>query len=177
MLRHHLDESAFETVTDESAYWLGFLMTDGNVHYPNNRQPRITLVLAEHDKDHIENFKTFLTSTHTIFYKRPRRMNRHFWRGCMDGDGTVGFASGNGGRNKYAFAALYGSANLCAQFAKFVSYELNISVNVCAKTENLSITRYRCTKAEKVINLLYADCSTVLARKARIAQSMLTEGG
>ena len=55
------DETVFDEITEESAYWMGFLMADGNIYLPKGkRNPRITLVLSEKDKEHIVKFKFFL---------------------------------------------------------------------------------------------------------------------
>ncbi len=58
------DESVFDTITEESAYWIGFLMADGCVIYrgKGNSHPSISLVLAIKDKKHLEKFKEFLKS-------------------------------------------------------------------------------------------------------------------
>lgn len=60
-----LNESAFDTITEESAYWIGFLMADGNVMEIGNSY-RLSLCLHTQDLSHLERFKSFLGSGHKI---------------------------------------------------------------------------------------------------------------
>ncbi len=63
--RHTLNEQAFDTITDESAYWIGFLMADGSINHRSGA-PEIALVLSSKDIGHIQLFRHFLGSTHAI---------------------------------------------------------------------------------------------------------------
>lgn len=56
--KYTLDDSAFDTMTEESAYWLGMLASDGCVHKNKNK---ISINLQIKDKEHIEKFATFLS--------------------------------------------------------------------------------------------------------------------
>src|SRR5262245_20146722 len=60
-----LNEAAFDVLTEESAYWAGFMMADGNISV-REYSTYVTLGLAEADRDHVAAFRTFLGSTHTI---------------------------------------------------------------------------------------------------------------
>ncbi|HYX71707.1 MAG TPA: helix-turn-helix transcriptional regulator [Nitrososphaera sp.] len=72
--KHRLNESAFDSINEEGAYWIGFLMADGNVYEVKKGSPRIKLELARCDLAHIERFKRFLGASHPIhFYKSERR--------------------------------------------------------------------------------------------------------
>ena len=53
---------AFDEYTEDSCYWAGFLAADGNV----DSKGRIRLMLNYDDIGHLEKFKDFLASTHTI---------------------------------------------------------------------------------------------------------------
>lgn len=59
--RYTLNEHAFETITEESAYWIGFLMADGTIQDTLARA-EVILSLAERDRVHLERFKCFLQS-------------------------------------------------------------------------------------------------------------------
>jgi hypothetical protein len=62
-LKYSLDEAIFEQINShEKAYWLGFLYADGNVY-----QNKLQLRLGNKDIGHIENFRSFLKSDHTIY--------------------------------------------------------------------------------------------------------------
>lgn len=54
--------TAFDDYSEQSCYWAGFLAADGNVDSKN----RIRLMLKYDDLSHLEKFKNFLQSTHTI---------------------------------------------------------------------------------------------------------------
>ena len=54
--------NAFDEYSENSCYWAGFLAADGNVDSKN----RIRLMLKYDDLSHLEKFKEFLQSTHTI---------------------------------------------------------------------------------------------------------------
>lgn len=57
-----LNKEAFDEYSEESCYWAGFLAADGNV----DSKKRVRLMLKYDDIGHLEKFKTFLKSTHTI---------------------------------------------------------------------------------------------------------------
>lgn len=55
-LHKDLNKRVFESIdTEEKAYWLGFLLTDGYV-YDSNRQKQVNLCLAEKDINHLYKF-------------------------------------------------------------------------------------------------------------------------
>src|ERR671939_420121 len=58
-----LNESAFEAITEESAYWLGFLIADGCItrdkRLPNS-QPRLKINLAHIDLPQLHKLRNFL---------------------------------------------------------------------------------------------------------------------
>lgn len=59
-----LNENAFETITEKSAYWIGFLMADGGIRDDDKSviytSRSLRLQLAEEDKNHVEKLKEFL---------------------------------------------------------------------------------------------------------------------
>ena len=57
-----LDEHAFDILTPEVEYWLGFLFADGNV---SGNQLQINL--ARKDRGHLEKFKAFMKSSTNIY--------------------------------------------------------------------------------------------------------------
>lgn len=66
--KHLVNESAFDSVSEESAYWIGFLIADGTITVPTPKQPTpsVRLQLAVCDLGHLEKFRAFLGSTHKI---------------------------------------------------------------------------------------------------------------
>lgn len=72
---YSLNESAFDVVTEASAYWVGFLMADGCVTWQNNTA-HVTLDASETDADHVLKFKEFLNYGGPVFVSIDRR-GRH----------------------------------------------------------------------------------------------------
>jgi hypothetical protein len=64
--KYTLDHAAFAAVTDESAYWAGFLMADGCVYRPEDGQACIYATAHEDDKGHLESLRAFLKATAPI---------------------------------------------------------------------------------------------------------------
>lgn len=57
-----INDNCFDEITEESAYWIGFLMADGS----NLDNKGVSLGLSEIDLPHLEKFKRFLGSTRKI---------------------------------------------------------------------------------------------------------------
>jgi hypothetical protein len=154
-IRTRLNEMAFDTLTPESAYWIGFLMADGSIVEHKGRK---TLVfhLSQPDMYQVQNFKRFLQSDSKItlipggrtsqgvvagpqsricicsnriiamleqFGQVPRQtytararfveMHPDFWRGVIDGDGSVP-------KSARTDVSACGSRPLMEQFAEFI---------------------------------------------------------
>ena len=66
---HHktstLREDAFDVITDESAYWLGFLYADGYITNPEKRST-IGIILKGEDEAHLVKFMEFLKAPQEI---------------------------------------------------------------------------------------------------------------
>ena len=57
--------NAFDELTPEAAYWVGFLFADGSV-YEDAVSKRISVRVSERDREHLVKLRAFLRSTHTI---------------------------------------------------------------------------------------------------------------
>lgn len=66
-----LREDAFETITPESAYWLGILYTDGHIGGDNARGNNIELSLQRGDRRHIQKFKDYMRTNSPIEDHKP----------------------------------------------------------------------------------------------------------
>ena len=71
--KYSLLESFFDTLTEESIYWLGMLMADGWISKEKTGNPCIEITLAEKDYTHLVEFNRFLRSTYPILRKPVRR--------------------------------------------------------------------------------------------------------
>lgn len=60
---HTLNDKVFDILTNEGAYWLGFIASDGNVHKTTNR---LTIGLQEGDINHLSLFIQYVQSTKEI---------------------------------------------------------------------------------------------------------------
>jgi DNA-binding transcriptional regulator WhiA len=69
---HTVNESVFDAITEESAYWIGFLMADGSIFKEKTGNPRIALTLAESDHEHLVKFSKFLNCSYKILIKKTK---------------------------------------------------------------------------------------------------------
>lgn len=65
---------AFDTITSESAYWIGFLITDGCI----DGRGGVHLQIQDGDREHLEKFRTFLKSEHPIYTIHPKKYAKSF---------------------------------------------------------------------------------------------------
>jgi len=68
--KYNFCETMFETIDcEEKAYWLGFILADG---YLNVSRHTFELNLSNKDYSHLQKFKKFINSTHSIkkYYKK-----------------------------------------------------------------------------------------------------------
>jgi|SRR3990172_1579687 len=79
--RYPLEETAFDTLTPESAYWVGFLMADGCVSDKANGAPAISLQLTASDVGHVRAFARFAGSGHPLVWIHETTLKQ-----VMDGD-------------------------------------------------------------------------------------------
>jgi len=63
-----LKEDVFETITPESAYWIGMLYTDGHIGGEDARGYNVELGLQISDFHHIEKYQNFLECSNEIDY-------------------------------------------------------------------------------------------------------------
>ncbi len=215
-LKVNHDAFADAMINEEAAYWVGFIMADGNVSVTPTL-PQLRISLSAIDKEHLEKFKSFLKSEHKIreYTQKTRdkyhpkvsiavsssqlcgdlatygvgpgktnnakahggiEINRHFWRGCIDGDGSMSLIKARPGRNKKRpILQFCGTKDLVNQFYIF-------SKNICESSTSpyqikhvrnhwrLAFNGYA---AQSVINHLYSPCTIVLARKLKIAEAIM----
>lgn len=202
-MRCSLNENAFDILTPESAYWAGFLMADGNIFYQKGCKAKLSLGLSAKDRVHVEKFRSFLGSSHKIYYNKknnsvmlvvssqeiadalaiygiiPRKSliakvspalanNRDFWRGEIDGDGTVAI-----GKDGYPRISLWGSYSLMAQFSRFIrSYEPKRKATVCQRG-NIAMVGLHGKCALPILHILYDDAEVSLDRKATKANEIM----
>ncbi|RKN46303.1 hypothetical protein [Micromonospora endolithica] len=63
---HTLRHDAFDSLTPDACYWLGFLFADGCVTYRAGHLPQISVGLAARDREHLVSLRQFLGSSSSI---------------------------------------------------------------------------------------------------------------
>jgi hypothetical protein len=155
----NVNDNYFETIdTEEKAYWLGFITTDGCVTKGHtNRVNTLTIHLANKDREHLEKFKKCIETDYEIKFNTynnsvylnivsekivkdlakygvvqrktgkcyypdgliPDHLVRHYWRGCIDGDGCISYLWNNPVISFYADYSLNLSfKNFCQNYLK-----------------------------------------------------------
>lgn len=200
-----INHAAFDKITEESAYWIGFLMADGCVSWTGPHSAVISLCLAAVDRSHLDRFHKFLALTNKIYQNKsngawmvhassthiarrlakfgvvPRKTfiaqvkhlenNRHFWRGVIDGDGSIFVRE-----NRHPQISLVGFKTLLQQFLSFAS---TITPHRCStrphhgKDNGIHKTAISAAPAIRVIRALYEDCTIALPRKLETAKKLL----
>ena len=69
--KHTVNENFFDTLTEESAYLLGFIYADGNVSWnPKKGYQSLTITASAKDKEHLEKLRHYLSSTKPLLYSK-----------------------------------------------------------------------------------------------------------
>ncbi|MEV0324998.1 hypothetical protein AB0H63_00915 [Micromonospora echinospora] len=201
---HTLRHDAFDILTPETCYWLGFLFADGCVAYRPGHLPQISVGLAKRDREHLVSLRTFLGSSSSISapnptqgscqfsvrseqladrlvslgrYKGPigEHLNesRDFWRGVVDGDGSLGIYRRPGpSSSTFAQFRLVGSRRLLDCFAAFLQRH-GISGLSVRPHKTIFTIGTTCGPAEKIVTVLYSGAVAALPRKAAIAAKIM----
>lgn len=206
-LRTPRNDQAFDVLTEEVLYWIGFLWADGHI----TTSGRVCLGLAAKDRAQVEAFRDFcgvsvpikerdsdklghrscsfvlyskyacnrLTELGFTSPKRDRdpssamRASVSFWRGVIDGDGTLGVYTPYG--RKIERVSLVGGHATLSRFLDFA--------RLCAGPHNCHVSDLgnyaqtalhgRC--AYNMIHVLYTADGPALARKRLLAQRILAD--
>lgn len=215
---HSLNITAFDTLTADSAYWIGFLMADGCICHNT-----LSLELQVRDIEHLHKFRNFVGGTQKIntrirvcrgkehelasyhassvymkegiakFGILPNKsltalavkeleFNRHFWRGCIDGDGSVGVyttskkhINGKVYKGKAASLSFVGSDFMVYQFCSFIKKVYPKSLVMPVKKGKISTVKITHKAARTVIKFLYENSAVSLDRKQTIANDIISK--
>jgi len=212
---YSINESKFNVITPESAYWIGFLMADGCVTDKNI----ISLKISDIDMPQLNKFKLFLESNHVLYDHSkyyhskgqtgqhslsfsskqmaeclfnygitPRKSlsakassdliyNKNFWRGLIDGDGTVYiYDKRKNELHFYPRLIVNGSIDICNQFKDFIcSNYPNFKGNVF-KVGPIFRVSVKGEIAFSLIKYLYQNASVFLDRKMESAKNIINLG-
>jgi hypothetical protein len=202
--KYTLNEGAFEVITEESAYRIGFIMADGCISRDRTSDcRRLRINLKTSDAHHLWRLRNFLqfegpvavrdngrycaleinsarlaTSLrqYGVIEKKSRRAsvihldtNVHFWRGMIDGDGTLYLS-----KNMYPTLSLCGSEIILGQFVAYVRTifpSIKISIRKRASIKQLAVAGQ---KAIILTRHFYGDCSIALDRKLQLAKTIMS---
>lgn len=96
--------------------------------------------------------------------------NVHFWRGMIDGDGSLTYNRQRNGKRLPAIC-LVGTEMVLFQFADFVSAQRIMPPAIHQDfRSNIYQTLLSCDKARKIVQILYNDCTIALDRKLELAR-------
>ncbi len=191
--KYSINENYFHTIdSSEKAYWLGMLLSDGNV-YKNT----LTLKLMLSDYDHVvkfqkaleaeqpircgKNYASFSTNNKKLcedllkFNMIPRKSlivdypiieptyNKDFIRGYFDGDGCISFDYKT---PKYKrFSIFSGSKKIISKIKKIIEDEVGIEINQSKCNGGFSINTAKKINIEKLFHYLYNASTIHLERK------------
>lgn len=203
LLSPNLQENYFEEInTKEKAYFLGLLMTDGNVFIKNNIH-KVSITLQEQDKYLIEKFckeiklnkkvtsdgrgcygvqvcskkmcedlsKYHIVPNKTFTIKLPHLKEEympHFLRGCIDGDGSVGFYKRKDRRSHKKMIRLCCASKLFLEEVKsFLTQKIGVGGFIREEKKDSLYQIYYNANGDvyKLINYLYDGENICMKRK------------
>lgn len=197
-----LDQSAFDVLNEAACYWAGFIFADGSVNSKPGKTPRVSVGLAIRDKAHLESLRDFLESSNAVYLNEERgccqfsitsdviagrliklgryadvidaelTASRHFWRGVVDGDGSVGSYPYGPTQRPRPQVRVVGRLALLRQFTAFLARNRMPALRVRPHKTIFSVGTTGSPAAE-IACLLYADASVALARKAKSAAALM----
>lgn len=104
--------------------------------------------------------------THTAKVSDQLAFNRHFWRGVIDGDGSLS------SRVDAPVLQLTGSIHLTTQFSRFSSSVSQSTSRPCKSRGSFNVC-VSSSPAVRLIRHLYSDCSVALPRKLAKAREVM----
>lgn len=97
----------------------------------------------------------------------PIDLQRHFWRGFTDGDGTLHYR--NYKETVGVTFAICGVLNICNSFKKYISDKLNITMTIKPMGTIFEAVNQRKKDILKITKLLYSESNIYLDRKQKRA--------
>ena len=71
--KYKLDENVFNSLNENSLYWLGFIAADGNLYINPRGGKVVQFGLHQKDENHLNKLKTFLKTDRPIYYYKSKR--------------------------------------------------------------------------------------------------------
>lgn len=199
--RYAVNGKFFDDITSESqAYWLGFFLADGCVvrngvhlglmmsdiaHVKKFRRALgsehpIKIVqrcarIGIYSESLVAGLKNLGIMERKSFTATPplvqQELERHMWRGIIDGDGCIHLPARGIKRSPYV--RLVGSQSTCLYFQDWLARCCNIHAKVSPHKSIYEITASGFRKAEIIVRTLYDGATVVLDRKQAIVNDLL----
>jgi intein-encoded DNA endonuclease-like protein len=135
-----------------------FLQTDRPLYRENKGTASKLIISSERIFDSLKRFGLKPKKSKTAKASNFAAKNRHFWRGVVDGDGSIYFDK------QGPCLSLVGSKSIVQQFRDFVLMHVNTEAKVLTHKTIFEI-KLSGEKAIAIIKELYKDCSWFLERK------------
>ncbi|MFI5113512.1 MAG: hypothetical protein ACHP7J_00105 [Terriglobales bacterium] len=106
-----------------------------------------------------------------------REMERHYWRGMVDGDGSIHVMKSSYGKKNplWSICLVSGSPHMLPRFAEFVQREIQHTVRVKQKRARLySASLVGLELPQRLVRLLYENSTIFLDRKKALADELLS---
>jgi len=204
-VRYGINEAYFDSITEGSAYWAGFIFADGHIRSKGSGQRGIKIGLSSKDTNHLEKFKDSLDFLGTIREYEPAAgcypsaykivelvftsdrivsgleslgmvgdripieaidSDRHFWRGMVDGDGSVGVSKGK------PVITLCGKIGILEKFLKYLNDSGVATRRVPICRGQIHQLVFSGPIAGRIIGNLYSNNTIALDRKNAVALNL-----
>jgi len=192
---NQINENIFDDINEESAYWIGFILSDGNIYYPQKRSKQLNFGLKKSDWEHLEKFKKFIGSNKQLYYNNnavflsiysnkivdkleefnitPRKSKTAKIPVCLKNNRHFwrGMVDGDGwvswGNNSNPTIGICGTFDIINNFRKFV----NKDNKIIKETESgcYSIV-FACATSVPICKRLYDHSTIYLDRKLSMAK-------
>lgn len=147
-----------------------FLKSDHTIHYSKDK----TYATVQLSSDKIVN----KLISYGVVPRKTRiakviglELNRHFWRGVVDGDGHIGISP-----TCKPHISVTGSKPLMTQLSRFITSQMpNCKLQLCDTRKSFAISTTG-LNATYIIEILYHDCTTYLDRKYHTALDIMERG-
>jgi len=188
---YNLNENVFDEINEESAYWIGFTLSDGNIYKGDRNSNSINFGLQESDWEHLEKLKKFLNCTKPL-YKNNKYVFIAFYskkiQNKLEEFGITerksltakvpeqlkknlhfwrGMVDGDGwvsiNKKGYPIIGLCGTLDIVENFRSFIGKTIKIRQRDLNK--NFAHISYGCTPAKIIIQFLYDNSKIYLDRK------------
>ena len=216
---YELNECALDSISDEGAYWIGFLMADGWIC-----KNVIQIQLKCDDVEHLHRFNKFFGTNRPIIHREGKisnykgseiksgdqvgskfsseklvkilnsygvterkshsadihglESNRNFWRGCIDGDGSMGiYLPKRKNPKPRPKIMLIGSVSIIDKFKTYCnSIGLGLDCRVCkvGKSFTYTLCGPQCCS---LVKDLWRPGDQCLERKRQIAMQIIEQFG